>query len=131
MASSCIPSCQKRKRYRSKQRRRSTTKGKINTRNYLEEKRRGKKTVIKPDIQDTEQINIKESQRTSWLAMAKSNPRRSRRRLRRTKRLKETAAVRKAAGAFNPKTGFEIPNLKLGPRTRRLGTEPPTLRRRL
>jgi len=81
------------------------------------------KTVFKPDIQDVEQINIRDSaQRTSWLAMAKSNPRRSRRRRRRTKRLKEKAAVRKAAGAFNPKTGLEIPNLKPGPE--REGSEP-------
>ncbi len=116
----------KRKRYR-----RSTTKGRKNTRNYLEEKRRETKTVFKPDIQDAEQINIRDSaQRTSWLAMEKSNPGRSRRR-RRTKRRKERGSARKAAGAFNPKTGLEIPNLKPGPRTSRIGTEPPILRRRL
>jgi len=126
MASSCILSCQKRKR-----RTRSTTKGKKNTRNYLEEKRRETKTVFKPDIQDAEQINIRESaQSTSWLPMEKSNPGRSRRR-RRTKRGKERGSARKAVGAFNPKTGLDIPNLKPGPRTSRLGTEPPTLRRRL
>jgi hypothetical protein len=74
-------------------------------------KRRETKTVFKPDIQDVEQINIRDSpQRTSWLAMEKSNPGRSRRR-RRTKR-----------GAFNPKTGLEIPNLKPGPE--RAGSEP-------
>jgi hypothetical protein len=95
------------------------------------EKTRNKKLSSSQIFKTKEQINIRESaQRTSWLAMAKSNPRRSRRR-RRTKRGKETATRRKAAGAFNPKTGFEIPNLKLGPRTRRLGTEPPALRRRL
>jgi hypothetical protein len=120
MASSCILSCQKRKGYRRK---RSTTKGRKNTRNHLEEKRRETKTVFKPDIQDTEQFNIRESaQRTSWLAMAKSNPRRSCRRRRRTKRGKKTASKREAAGGFNPKTGFEIPNLKLGPE--RAGSEP-------
>jgi hypothetical protein len=117
MASSCILSCQKRKR-----RTRSTTKGKKNTRNYLEEKRRETKTVFKPDIQDAEQINIRESaQSTSWLPMEKSNPGRSRRR-RRTKRGKERGPARKAAGAFNPKTGLEIPNLKTGPE--RAGSEP-------
>ncbi len=80
------------------------------------------KTVFKPDIQDVEQINIRDSaQRTSWLAMEKSNPGRSRRR-RRPKRGKERGSAKKAAGAFNPKTGLEIPNLKPGPE--RAGSEP-------
>ncbi len=87
-----------------------------------EEKTRETKTSFKPAIQDKEQINITESaQRTSWLAMAKSNPRRSRRRGG-TKRGKERADKCKAGGDLNPKTGFEIPNLKLGPE--RPGSEP-------
>jgi hypothetical protein len=54
MASSCILSYQKRKRGR-----RRTTKGRKNTRNYLEEKRRETKTVFMQDIQDTDQLNIR------------------------------------------------------------------------
>jgi hypothetical protein len=82
MASSCILSCQKKENDTEENEEEEAQRKEEKTRETIWKRKDEKqKLSSKPDIQDVEQINIRDSaQRTSWLAMEKSNPLRSRRR---------------------------------------------------